>query len=761
MLRRITSPPGPVSAGVALLVLALALALRGHVEARDLAAFVGFHLLWVLGPGVLAARLLLPTLRGPLAVLAMGWGLGYGLEVGVYAATAQIGARDAFLAWPAVAILGAIAVGATASRRTAGAERTAAVPRARLTRGAALALAVIAAFLLVYLAAVAADDVPLPSGRASHTYSTDFVWNLALAAEAKEHWPMRDPQVAGERLPYHIGWSLDAAAAARVTGVDLPTVVSRLAPLPLLLAMVLGFGYAGVALIGAPWAGPLALGAVLLGSDSVGLIPGVRDELRPFLNDLVFSPSFLFGLVLFLPALVLAGRRPPGPRALVALAVLLAGCAVSKGVLAPLLFGALAVPVAVTLAVRRIWDRRELAALALAVAVLVGALLTVFAGGGTILKVRPLTGLWSTPNALRDTALAVPVGVIATALSLLAAFAAPLVALRWAPWPPSRVMRFLLGVGLVGLVAGFTLWDASLDQGYFVEYGLVAAALVAGAGLARRWEARGRPSPAATRTVAVVAGLLAVEFVIAGVARHAGPGAGSSRPIGERQALLLGLAVAWISGGTVLIRRGLTGTVAPLAVVVVLLGAATRQLGVPSRLARVVHGEAQAATPAGLRRVDHHGRGPGSAVGLLRRIPLPAGVASGLAWVRGHLPADAVLVVPARRGGLEVIDDFGYAAFAERRVVMGGTSYSTAAGVAGYDRVSTGAAHPYAGLVARNAAVYRCDRRALAALVARRGATHLVVDRTTGPVPPCVLGLGHVLYDNGVLAVSDVTERAR
>ena len=91
---------------------------------------------------------------------------------------------------------------------------------------------------VTYISLAYFPTAPLP-GQESVNYFPDYPRWIAIAADAKHHWPIEDPSVAGEPLPYHYFVYVHMAAASQVTGLDLPLVFLRLFILPLAVLLVL------------------------------------------------------------------------------------------------------------------------------------------------------------------------------------------------------------------------------------------------------------------------------------------------------------------------------------------------------------------------------------------------------------------------------------------------------------------------------------------------------------------------------------------
>ena len=454
------------------------------MSAGDVALFLGFEMVFVLAPGVVLYRALCSDPGGGLRHFAIGWGLGYALSIFAFAATAAVGVRVAFLAYPPLVLLPA----ATLSLRRHGALLPRAGESPSSTRS--LALALVAVVALVYATAGFFGPAPLPERVDSVSYYIDLVWGISLSADALNHFPIADPTVAGEPLRYHTFVFLHMASITQVTGIELTTVALRLWVLPALLLLVLQLAYAGRQFTGRPWAGPVAAALFLL----VGDLDLGSDRGYPWMGTLFtaffLSPTFLLGMVLFVPLIVLLHERlePTEPERgavgeWILAVLLLAGCAGAKGSIVPVVLGGL-----LLLGAWRWFTSKRLGVgLTPAVALSVGALaisyVLLYGGGGSGLELKPL-GSGVETLAGRAFAAEVEAGVIAkvvlypiaaavASVTLMLALVGVVFALRRLPrLNDTKVWLLALLCTSVG-ISFMTLFPGA-GQFYFLYYGFAA-----------------------------------------------------------------------------------------------------------------------------------------------------------------------------------------------------------------------------------------------------------------------------------------------
>ncbi len=299
--------------GVALVVTWL---LSG-VPLRSMALFVGYELIYVLLPGCLLYALLGPGPGDRLRVVVIGWPMGYAIEIGAYALTAALHERAAFALLPlvALAVMGPPAirryplrrlVDTIAGRDRRGLRRSRRIFADSLPRNEIVVLALVTTAGIAVLALTFFAAYPLPEHARSVVYHVDNVLGISLAAEARHHWPITEPYVAG-LVPFHYyyGVFLHIAAINQVTGIPLSTTVLRLLPTSVIAVAALQLWLLGRALGRSPWIGPTAV-ALLLVVEDLNLDPTRPGAFGAEMFKVIpLSPTFALGIVFFLGLLAL------------------------------------------------------------------------------------------------------------------------------------------------------------------------------------------------------------------------------------------------------------------------------------------------------------------------------------------------------------------------------------------------------------------------------------------------------------------------
>jgi hypothetical protein len=742
--------------------------LLGGVRPDELARYIAYEAVFVVGPGWLVLRAIAPGVRSRAWQLALGWPIGLTLEILAFSLTAAAGFRDLFFAYPVlVGVPAALALRRRMRTRGSAPEE----PPSLFTPACRWALAGSCLLAFAYIGAAYFTITPLPGSVDGVVYPDDATFHLSVAASALHDWPPTNLGVAGEPFDYHYFSHLHTAAIAQVTGIDLPTIVFRLYPLPWTALLILGAALVGRLITGRPWGGVLTVGLVLL----VHEIDLSVFETLPFGGwgaiHLWSSPSQLLGMA-FLAPIVFALWLLLDPRLrdrgrpwfslargelLVVLALLLIGAAGAKSAILPVLLGGLLLYLLWTrLGAGRI-DTAALAALGLCLLVFAASYLLLYSGGsgalgpldppGTIGRMQPLVRIHEAgPGGLvADAAfwaVAVPAGTVFY-------FGAPLLGLvLWLRRRPIASLdpgaRISISLLLAGAVPFFLFTDDYGEQTYFTAFGLIAVLPFAASGLIEvlepRLEARGALDR--WRLASFAAAWIAATVLVALLA---------DRLVGDRHYLQADLAVylpvlvaigaialaAILSGGR---QRAVLGS---FAVVAALLTATLdTPLDLIPRTVRQLEADAPlyASSPAGLRPDEHEA----------------------MEWIRDNLPRETVLAVSNDRTPLTRHlgpSDSDYPAFTEHRTFREGWKYSRRANGIGQFDVQLGREDPLPERTRLESAVYtRGDLGALRTMVEQYGVTHIVVSRKDGAVSPRVYGLGRLVYSNGAVDVVELPD---
>lgn len=714
-------------AAIGVLVLSLALEVGYGAGLGQSLVYLGYEGLFVLGPGWLAFRVLSSRPGGPLRQLAFGWALGYVLEVLAFMATAAMGTRWLFLAYPALVAVAAASVAKWG--RPAPREEDEAIPD-----GFLLACAGVCALAIAYIAFSYFPVTPLP-GTEGFYYFPDYPWALSIAADAKHHWPIQDPNVSGQPFPYHYFVHIHLAAASQVTGLSLPLVYFRLFVLPLTVSIVLGLAAAGRSLAGSYRVGLIAAALVFFVGDlQMDASHSIFSQL-PFVGVLftflITSPSFMFGLVIFTPLIVMVAEHITAKKGetrlgdWVLLGLFAIGATDAKVSILPLVLAALAAFAIGQLVFSRRISRNVLISGVL-VALIFGVVYVLqYRGHSSGLRLDLLAGIHFFENTHAVTLIRqyldnrLPgfpgkhtfvsgAGVVIGLLGLLAAQLVGLVALlrRDEARTPTALWLFaLLGAGLLELFVINA--EGSGNQLYAFFYGVTAGCLLSAQGLWLAWSSRPPLEVDRVRFVAMAsAWLVSVAILIILPVRL---GDHLSQP--ATYFLLYGGLVVTLAALYVAARALLKTARWPAAALLCGAVLAIGTIGTP------------------LDNVEPGIASPPGPVESGRRTSLEMFTA--LSWIREHTAADAVLAVNNQNNGVGPFD-FDYSAFAERRVFIEGWGYSVRARDLGYGDSIAGKISPYAARLALNAAAFTGDAHALQTLRTVYGVRYLLVDSVNG-----------------------------
>ena len=659
----------------------------------------------------------------------------------------MLGARDALCAYPVLAI----AVSAVSIRRRGLplVARSGPADVRWIAACTAIVVVVMVCFAVAYF-----PETPLP-GAAGASYFPDYPWGLAIATEALHHWPIQDPHAAGTPQPYHYFVHLQMAATSQVTGLELPVVFFRLSPLPMVGLFVLQVAAAGESLLRSRWVGLIAACLALLVADLQMETAAAPFGQIPFLGlsfTLLFtSLSFLFGMVMFTPLMVLIGERLRAPdRGKVGewllISFFVAGSALGKVTILPLtllsllLFGA--------------WSRLRRGSLPpgaagafLVVIVATGlSYLLLFRGHSSGLGLDPLTSFSQMPVVLSVKAYlldALPdIPLLATALGAAGVVVGflGLVAAQFAgiPWLLRRgsiltVDRAWLSALLIsGLAILFlTASPGSTNQLYFVFLGVLAGCLLSAEGLTIAWRRLPRPLPHRGRVAMIAAGWVVALILLTVVPAHLFGGADSQA---QRRLVAYG----------------------GLAISLGLLYAISRRLLRPERLVPAALSTV-AVIVVGALALPYAYLAPsltGSRVPIVPSVALSPDLDDALTWIREDVPFSDVIAVDT-----DSPLQFNYAAFSEHRVFVEGWIYSRDSFDAGFDNVIAGRANPESDRLAINRAAFsEADPDALRTMYTwTTGVRYLVIDEdgTDADVGP-LERMFETVYENPQVTVLKV-----
>jgi hypothetical protein len=726
---------GPVA-----LVLAVAVVgwIVSGVALLDIVKFAAYDAAFVAIPGAA----LLWAVRGRpshlLVTVALGWPLGQALEILAFSATAAVGLRGLFLAYPIVVIVPC----ALLMYR-----RRAAVAQDPDPAGmSALLMWTVATTLsvgLVYLTIMFLPSAPLPTSTVLTEYP-DYPYFLGLIHQVTYHWPPTNAGLYGVPLAYEWFVFFHMAAATQVTHVPVPIIALRLDYVPTILVVGCQLLAVGRYVGRAAWTGALAVIVVFL----MGPLDLIASPTAGAFGDGVFinlwdSWTFPFGLLFFLGLLYLITERirsdtwraPEDIRSWGLIALMMIGASGAKATVLPVILVGTGMYVVLQLIVRRTLPTAAVVTVGLGSVLFIATYLVIYAGNTPDTVVAFLKWLGGTPPVLfAETihhsavrAIVLPLAYVAALAGLLFPLFGMLYLLRRRHHHqiPSLTLPFCMLVA--GALIASVVHQSSYSEGYFEETGYMAAAIVAASGLRLAWLDVGHGIPISRRTaIAATAGCCMVFLVVAKVR--------SGSVVNPESDLILYAAMT-------------------VAVVIILLGwaAALRAsnrsasgilaLGLIPMVAASVLTTPFVIYPTVRKFIA------GEPITDPQPVVVP-GLLTALYWLRDHASIDAVFAVNnhwldrARLNGKY----YYYGAFSERQIF-----------IEAYDPIRYGitpgipsrAATIFAYRQTANDAVFNhADVDALRVMTQQYMVRFLFIDRLHGTFDPAVLKLGDVVYSN-------------
>ncbi|WP_117213135.1 hypothetical protein [Allorhizocola rhizosphaerae] len=450
--------------------------------------YAGYALWAVTLPGTLVYRALRRNTLGLAEDLAMGSALGLVLEIAVFVVASVTDLRGLLWVWPLLVVV-----------------PFAAVPRLRrhwLPRQGERApltwswpVAGVAVFLLAYLTfAFFRPNQPIPVG-GPQRYFIDELFYLSLIGEAKHHFPLEVPAVAGQSLDYHWFTFAHYAVASTISGVEPHFVLFRLGLAFLVVLGVVLLGVVGWRVTSSSLAGAVstalvfAIGEVAVGSMALGPLGGVTAYM------IWGSPSLIYGALMTFPLIALgvdrlAGDGAPGTLgrgAWVLLALFSLGATGAKASVLPVAVCAAGLVCLVQL-VRRRFSAAPWLLGGLLIAAQVVAMVVLYRFKSNGLYIHPLANvdafLTRAINRPWWKELFVFAFVVGGYFLFMFTRLAGIAVLAWVRRREWGTAQWFLSGGIVGGAAGtLLLWHPSYAQGYFVRSGFAFGAVLSAWGL--------------------------------------------------------------------------------------------------------------------------------------------------------------------------------------------------------------------------------------------------------------------------------------
>lgn len=359
----------------------LALACSADLPLTSALLLLGALLITQVLPGTLIWRAVRPRNGSWLEDLAMGFAIGSVIAIG-----AQTIASTARMPWLATGVSVAVVIVMTAVPAFRARILQARTSWAPWWFGALTSLMTLAAVpqALSYF-----QTVPLAWTSGFRRVHVDAYLHLALSAELAHRGPVTFPWVASEPLAYQWFSHAWVANMSVVSGVELDQTLFRFMPTVLPIVVALIVATAAMRLSGKAWTGPLAAGLTMAGGDlNVFGHPTISHPIDPLSPSLSLSVPMLVAIVV-----VLACRWRGDARTgiFLLLPVLGTAAAGAKGSTLPLVVAGLGTAVIGALVFDRSRLRTLIPEFAVLLACLALALLFIFHGSESGLKVDPVS----------------------------------------------------------------------------------------------------------------------------------------------------------------------------------------------------------------------------------------------------------------------------------------------------------------------------------------------------------------------------------
>lgn len=611
-------------------------------------------------PGALIWRLVRPVRGWLLEDLVMGLAVGAVLAVPTQLVAVATGLRSLTWAVPALVAIGLLA--APRTRRRVLSRAWEPLPWGWATVACTACAVPLLRVLEIFRQPVRWD------GWAS--FYVDVHFHIALVGELLHRLPTHYPQVTGEPLTYHWFSYAWTAHIAELSGAEADTLLLRLDPVLLLVAVPLAIAFTGARVTGSVWVGAGSAVAAFLVQEVQPWTLGSPNS-TPLHSPL--SPTQQFGMLVLMPAVALIAlrwRREVPRGTVVLLVAALAATGGAKGSTLPVVVAGLLLASVLVVLLRAAPGLRRLvwADTALSVLVLVVLQRTMFAGGGGGIRLMPPDAfLESRVGLMTDGAvgLGTPAGVALATLvlvAMLSPFLAIAVVLLSREGRRDPTAWLLTGAGISGICAVLLLGHPGSSQYYFyfTALGLVEIAVAWGVSMALR----GSPAPRTRLAAAAAIGFLAMaltQWLLAADEGDAVQASSAYAAVGTLLMLVVGGAVAV----AIVERRRSVTAPQPLARTVALVSVvAIAGAGLVSPVRLLLGWE---PPPSGVTADASPGQIHSSQLRALR-------------WLRDHSDTDDVVATNLHcRDVISRSCDhrhFAVAAYTERRVLVEGWAYT-------------------------------------------------------------------------------------